>query len=230
MEQCVDFCYTIFDSFLKLIYERRLPAMDALLNSYKEALEKNRFTVRCFASKEEAAADFLKTVEPGCTVGFGGSVTTRELGLPEALKQNGVTIYSHWEVPEGSDKAEQLFKAMTSDIYVCSANAITKDGKIVNIDGTGNRLAALLFGHKAVFLFVGKNKLSGTYEEAMARIKCDACVPNAKRLNKQTPCALAGKCADCASPDRICNATLILEKNPNSQPIFVYLIDEPLGY
>jgi len=204
--------------------------MNEKLLRYKSALEANGFTVKCFATKEEARDAFLSEVGPEESVGFGGSVTTREMGLVDALKSRGNTLYSHWEVPEGSSKPEQLLKAMTSDVYTCSANAVTASGEIINIDGTGNRLAALLYGHKRVYIMVGKNKLSGTAEEAMLRIKNQACPPNAARLNRNTPCAKLGYCTNCDSPDRICSATLTLNRKVGGQEIILFLIDETLGF
>ena len=194
-----------------------------------KALAKNGFKVFPFETKEEAAAAFLADVSKDETVGFGGSVTTRELGLPEALAARGNTIYSHWETPSG-DKKSELRNAMTSDVYVCSANAITENGEIVNIDGTGNRLAALLFGHKRVYIIAGANKLTGSYEEAILRIKNVACPPNAKRLGRKTPCAAVGHCMNCDSPDRLCNATLVLNRKMGGQDYIIYLINEKLGY
>lgn len=204
--------------------------MNEILLKYKEALEANNFKVCVYETKEEAAKAFLDDVNVGETVGFGGTITAREMGLPASLLERGSTVYSHWEIPEGSNRAEQLGLSMSSDVYVCSANAITSSGEIVNIDGTGNRLASLLFGHKRVYMMVGVNKLSGSYEEALLRIKNCACPPNTQRLNRNTPCAKLGHCMNCKSPDRICNATLVLNRKPGSQDYIIYLIDESLGF
>ncbi len=203
--------------------------MNERMEAYRRALEKNGFTVRLFETKEEAAAAFLADVAVGETVGFGGSITTRELGLPEALTARGTTIFSHWEKPSG-DAKQELMNAMTSDVYVCSANAVTSSGEIVNIDGTGNRLAALCFGHKRVYIIAGVNKLAGSYEEAFVRIKNEACPPNTKRLNRKTPCATVGHCMNCNSPERICNGTLVLNRKMGGQEYIVYLVNEKLGY
>jgi len=203
--------------------------MTERIEAYRKALEKNHFTVRTFETREEAAKAFLDDVAPEETVGFGGSITTRELGIPEALMARGTVVFSHWE-DTGLSKPEALFKAITSDVYVCSANAITSSGEIVNIDGTGNRLAALCYGHKRVYIIAGVNKLTGSYEEALLRIKNQACPPNTKRLGKKTPCAAVGHCMNCDSPDRICNATLVLNRKPGGQDYIVYLVNEKLGY
>ena len=203
--------------------------MNERLEACKKALEKNHFTVRTFETKEEALEAFLADVAVDETVGFGGSITTREVGIPEALMARGTAVYSHWE-NTGLTKPEALFKAMTSDVYVCSANAITSAGEIINIDGTGNRLAALCYGHKRVYIIAGVNKLAGSTEEAMLRIKNVACPMNTQRLKKATPCAAVGHCMNCDSPDRICNGTLILNRKMGGQEYIVYLVNEKLGY
>ena len=120
--------------------------------------------------------------------------------------------------------------ASQADVYLCSANAVTEDGRIVNIDGTGNRLAALCWGPGRVVLVVGKNKVTGSLEDALERIKTKACPPNARRLGFQTPCAKLGYCTDCDSPQRICSATLILDRAPYSHPVEVVLVNQELGY
>ena len=119
-----------------------------------------------------------------------------------------------------------------SEGFVCSTNAVTRDGRLVNIDGTGNRVAGMFAGPKKVILFIGKNKLvEGGLDEAIARIKRVACPANGRRLNTNTPCALTGECTDCASPRRMCKITSIIEYPPNLlSELHLVLIDEELGY
>ena len=107
---------------------------------------------------------------------------------------------------------------------------ILPDGRIVNIDGFGNRLAATLYGPKKVYMIVGENKLADTLDAAMDRIKNVSCPRNAKRLNLKTPCAVLGRCTDCSSPDRMCHATLILDRKPNAHPMEILLVAQELGY
>ncbi|MBQ3107027.1 MAG: lactate utilization protein [Firmicutes bacterium] len=193
------------------------------------ALERNGFTVKCFETKEEALKAFLEETDPKDTVGIGGSITAREMGIPEALAARGTTVYQHWDRPEGKSVPECQREAMLADLYVASNNAVTEDGRMINIDGTGNRLSSMLFGHKRLYLMTGFNKIVANYEDGLIRIKNVACPPNAQRLGKKTPCAELGHCMNCDSPARMCNATLILERQITGMPITVYLINEKLG-
>jgi len=115
-------------------------------------------------------------------------------------------------------------------MLISGTNAITEGGSLINIDGTGNRLSGMLYGHKKTIIIAGVNKIAGNYEEAMLRIKNVACPANARRLNRNTPCAQLGKCMNCSSPERICKATLIIDRQPSGVPITIYLINEELGF
>ena len=122
---------------------------------------------------------------------------------------------------------------MLADLYVASNNAVTEDGRMINIDGTGNRLSSMLFGHKRLYLMTGVNKIVANYEDGLIRIKNVACPPNAQRLGKKTPCALAEemKCYDCTSPDRICCSQVTLLHRPRSvKEAEVIIVREELGY
>lgn len=195
-----------------------------------ENLRRNGFAAEYFASSGEAYDYLLKAVKPEQSVGFGGSWTLKELGIFDGLKERGNKAYWHWFPEEGESVKDVLKKDMTTDVYMSGANAITMDGRIVNIDGTGNRLSSLLFGHDQLFIVAGINKICRNYEEGMIRIKNEACPKNAKRLGLNTPCAVLGKCTSCDSPDRMCNATLILERQPGGIPTTVILIGEKLGF
>ena len=190
---------------------------------------KNRGFSVCRAATAGQARDMLLTMTAGAeTVGVGGSMTIKELNVTDALQEAGKKVFWHW-LP-GADPAEMRRNAMFADCYLCSANAVTEDGKLLFIDGTGNRAAALAFGPGRVILVIGANKISGDETEALARIREKACGPNGKRLGLQTPCALTGKCADCSSKQRMCNVFLKLEHCPGSHPVDIILVDEPLGY
>ena len=143
------------------------------------------------------------------------------------------------KAPESADPKEVVVKVggavltrgADCDVFLLSANAVTADGRIVNIDGNGNRVAASIYGPKKVVFVVGRNKLvDGGLDDAVARIKRCACPPNCRRLNKRTPCALTGECADCSSPDRICMVTVVMDRRPRSTDVHVVLVDEELGY
>ncbi len=200
--------------------------MNNMFVELKEVFEKYGFIVKTFENKEMAKDELLKEIKIDETVALGGSMTLQEMGIYEDLKNRGNEVIWHWR----KDVESPLQKAINSDVYLTSTNALTMDGKLVNMDGTGNRVAAMMFGHKNVYVIVGKNKICKDYEEARERIRNVAAPLNAKRLNVNTPCAITGKCNDCNSPQRICKVEGIIHRNPNSCQIHIYLVDEELGY
>lgn len=194
----------------------------------KKNLEKNGFKVSCFEAKEEASA-YVNSIVDGKTVGFGGSITTDQMGLKDSLAEHN-TIVSHWRIPEGKTRKEVLAESMLTDVYIASANGVAETGEIINIDGTGNRIASLIFGHDKVIYVIGKNKIAPTYDEALWRARNIAAPVNAKRLKRNTPCAVDGKCHDCCSPERICGTLTVTWKKGLGQDVEIVLINEDLGY
>ena len=197
-----------------------------------DALRHHEFDVRCFETKEEALAAFLAETDPADDVGFGGSVTLEEMGLYDALTARGTCCYSHLfgHKPADVDRTVITDAAAASPLYVASCNAVTETGELLNIDGTGNRIASMAYGHKRCYLFVGKNKITGNLMEAYIRMQNVACVSIAQKFGYDTPCAVTGKCQQCEAKKRICRAILLLQWAPHSQPVTVYLINEKLGY
>ena len=194
------------------------------------ALEKRGFRAHTFATGAEAKAYLLEALRDCPCVGIGGSVSVRDIGLSQALRDRGHTVHWHWEA-EPEARAETLRLALDADAYLCSANALLHDGRIVQIDGTGNRLAALCYGPPKIFLIVGKNKLvDGGLLAAIARVKREACPPNARRLNLDTPCAHTGACGEGTCGASMCRLTLTLDRPPNGREVEVLLVDEDLGY
>ena len=195
------------------------------------ALKKNGFEVLHVDNAKEALDKVMSLIPKEAKVGIGGSVTVREIGLVEAIEKQNNTIFMDWEKPiELKQKLKVRKEALTSDVYLTSSNAITLQGQLVNIDGIGNRVSAMIFGPKKVIIVAGANKLVDTLDEALARIRNIAGPLNGKRLNLKTPCALTGKCTDYNSPDRMCKVTVILEKKPNLSNITIILVGENLGY
>lgn len=192
-------------------------------------LEDRGFTVHSAANGAEAKEIALSLIGGG-SVGCGGSMTVNGLGIPAALREKGNAVYFHWdEKPE--DRPETFKKAAAADWYLCSTNAITMNAKLINIDGNGNRVAAMFAGPRKVMLVIGKNKLAKDLESGMERVKTVACVKNAQRFGLQTPCAVTGNCADCHDPRRICAVTTIIEKKPGLlDELHLILVDEELGY
>ena len=181
------------------------------------------FKASHFASGEEAAAYLAEQVR-GCTVGFGGSKTLDQLGLYELLSQNN-PVYWHWKAPGKETRRQAAF----TDVYCCSANAISEDGEIFNIDGTGNRLAGTLFGHERVFIVAGTNKICPDFDAALKRARNTAAVKNAERLDKKTPCRIDGVCHDCHGKEGICRALTVLWGPMNGMETEIVLIDGDWG-
>ena len=195
----------------------------------KSAPEARGFKVSAFPSAAEAAR-YLNGQIDGVSVSFGGSVTLEQMGLFESLGQHN-EVLSHWHVPAGKDPAEIRAKAMTTEVYLTSANGLAETGEIVNIDGTGNRVSGMLFGHKKVYFVVGRNKLAPDYDGALWRARNIAAPKNAQRLGTRTPCAARGdRCYDCKSPQRICRGLVVLWEAMKGCETEVVLVDEELGY
>ncbi|HJB30929.1 lactate utilization protein [uncultured Oscillibacter sp.] len=187
-------------------------------------LEARGYTVRTFATAAEAA-DYLDGAIDGKTVGFGGSATLDALGIYDRLESHNTVIW-HWKQP--ADEARKA--AMQTQVYLTSANALAETGEIVNIDGTGNRVSATLFGHEKVIFVIGRNKLAATYEMAVDRARNVAAPQRARQLGKKTPCAVKlDRCYDCKSPERICRGMVTLWGPMLGMEGEVLLVDEDLG-
>jgi L-lactate utilization protein LutB len=185
-----------------------------------------------FVSTVEEARDLIVSMISGYeTFGFGGSHTTRSLGLKETLQAKGKTLFDHWEGNLfGEENRKIRLGQGRSDCFICSANAISATGEIVNVDAVGNRTAAMTFGPKKVVIVAGMNKVRPDLQSALERIREVAGPMRAKSLNLDTPCAKTGVCSDCNAPKRICEVTTILHRKPWMTDISVVLINESLGY
>ena len=193
----------------------------------KQNLEARGFRVSVFATAAEAA-DYLDSAIDNTSVGFGGSVTLEQMGLYERLERHD-RVNWHWRPTVDGADARQA--AMTAEHYITSVNGLAETGELINIDGTGNRVASTLYGHKKVWFVVGRNKLAPTYEEALCRARNIAAPKNAQRLKRKTPCAVkADHCYDCKSPERICRGLVVLWEAIGSMEMEVVLVDEALGY
>lgn len=201
--------------------------MNRRFDELSKKLEKNGFKVKIFNNSDEVKDFLLNEIKVEDTVGIGGSMTISNLGIYEELKSRGNKVYWHWKAV---DKKSELEKAINTKIYLSSTNAITMDGKLINIDGTGNRVASMIFGHDEVYIVTGINKICKDYDEAIERINTVACPKNAERLKLDTPCRYTGRCNDCDSPGRMCGAEVILHRRPKGTSINILLVDEEMGY
>ncbi len=195
-----------------------------------EKLEKNLckkgFDFAHFQTGAEAA-DYIAASLSGKSVGIGGSMTVQQLGLYEKLRENNLVI---WHLADGKTD-EIMLDACNAEVYITSANAVSEQGDILNIDGRGNRLAGTLLRKEKVYIIIGSNKLAPDFEAALERARNVAAPANCKRLGTKTPCAAAGHCFDCQSPERICNALLVFWRKPYwCDSMEVVLVDEELGY
>ena len=194
-----------------------------MFDTVKKNLEARGFSVRTFATAAEAAA-YLNEAIDGKTVGFGGSVTLQDMGLYELLGSHNEV---HWHWVNGQEERKT---AMGTQVYLSSANGLAETGEIINIDGSGNRVASTLYGHEKVYLVIGRNKLAPTYDEALWRARNIASPKNAQRLGRKTPCAVKGdRCYDCKSPERICRGLVVLWGPMMGMETEVILVDEDLG-
>ena len=194
-----------------------------------ENLKNLGYQVTLFDTKEQAT-DYLCDQIKDTTVGFGGSMTLREMGLYERLCETN-TVHWHWQ-PQGDTTIPQTrMLARDTQVYLASVNGLAETGEIINIDGSGNRVAETIFGHKKVYFVVGKNKLAEDYDKALWRARNIAAPKNAFRLMTKTPCAEMGdQCYDCKSPARICRALSVLWCAPTGSQYEVVLVKEDLGY
>ena len=200
-----------------------------MFDDLKKSLENKGYEVLTFATGTEAAEALDERID-GKTVGIGGSLTVHQLGLFGKLAGHN-TVYWHDEVPEGMTPVQTRSAATRAQVYLSSVNGISEQGEIVNIDNTGNRVAAISYGPEEVYLIAGKNKVAQDLEAALWRARNIAAPLNAKRLNRKTPCAVkADRCYDCKSPDRICRNLSVLWTKPAGAHYTVVLIDEELGY
>ncbi len=195
------------------------------------ALKKHGFDAHFVANIDEARDLILGMISAYDTFGFAGSHTTRSLGVLEALKEKGKKIFDHWE--EGLTRDEDLDLRLQQgrcDCFLCSANAVSATGEVVNMDGVGNRTNAMTFGPKKVVIVAGMNKVRHDLDGALRRIWEVAGPMRAKSLGMETPCAETGICSDCNSPQRICRVTAILHRKPMMTDLSVILINDALGF
>ena len=185
-------------------------------------LEERGFAVSRFDTAAQAA-DCLDAALDGKTIGIGGSITVQEMGLADRLAKHNTVLW-HWA---GSTTQA----AAGAQVYLTSVNGAAETGELINIDGTGNRVASGLFGHEKVYFIVGRNKVAPDYDAALWRARNIAAPKNAQRLGRKTPCAAKGdRCYDCKSPERICRALVVYWEKPGSMDMEVVLVDEDLGY
>ena len=178
----------------------------------------------------DAVNKVVELIEDGSSVTWGDTMTVRDLGIPEALKRRGTLEVIDRDLATTTEEKQSMYlRAFSTDVYLSSANAISEDGVIVNIDGNGNRVAAITWGPKKVIFVIGLNKVAQTVEAALARARSTASPVNAARFDIKTPCQTDGVCHNCNSADSICNYVHFLRNSPRGRHQVV-LVGEDLGY
>jgi hypothetical protein len=196
-----------------------------------ENLEKNNMEA-LFVQDEEALLEKIpELIKEGDTVSVGGSMTLFETGVIDFLKNGKYNFLDRYKEGITQDELKEIYrKSFFADAYLVSSNAITENGELYNVDGTGNRVAAMLYGPDKVIVIVGFNKIVKDEQEAVKRNREISGPANAKRLNKKTPCSELGYCMDCKSKDRICNDFVLIKKQQVKGRIKVIIVGKELGY
>ena len=196
-----------------------------------EHLKKRQMEGYYCSTGKEAVALANSMLTNHATIGFGGSMTLIESGMLASLSDNpDITLYDRGKAASPEEVTHIYHQCLDADYFFMSTNAITLDGQLVNVDGNGNRVAALIYGPKQVIILAGMNKVVPSVDDAIRRVHNTASSPNCIRLNRKTPCAATGTCADCLSPDCICNQTVITRRSGIPGRIKVILIGENYGY
>jgi len=201
----------------------------ALGQQVVQALNAKRFMAQFAATKEEAFQAVLALIKDTDTVGMGGSTTMEELLLKEELEKRGNVVYNHQGLPSEEARIVRC-KELTADVFLASTNAVTLAGELINVDGSGSRVAAMSFGPRRVILVVGANKIVKDEAEGRKRIELYAAPMNASRLGCKTPCVATGVCVNCNSPERICMITSIIHMAPRGSAFYIIVVGEDLGY
>jgi L-lactate utilization protein LutB len=197
-----------------------------------DSLSGNGFTALFCPSEQDAVDYIIAESAEAVSVGFGGSMSIAGMGIESRLREMGKEILNHGSPTLSRDeKMELMRRQLTCDLFLSGSNALTLSGELVNIDATGNRVAAMFFGPRKVIVVVGRNKLvDGSAHDAIKRVKNWATPPNSKRLNFKTPCASTGFCSDCNSPDRLCRVTTIIDRKPRFTDMRVLVVNTDLGF
>lgn len=200
---------------------------DLLAQKVIKGLESRNMTGYYAKNKEKALQIALDLIPEGASVTMGGCMSAHEIGLVEALQEGE---YNFIDRDNFADKRAAMLMAYDADVFISSANAMTEDGVIINIDGNSNRVSAIAQGPKKVVFIVGMNKILGDVDAAMKRARNVAAPINAQRFGLETPCTKTGSCMNCKSPDTICCQFLITRYSRHKDRIHVILVNDNLGF
>ncbi len=192
-------------------------------------LKKRHFDAYYCATKEEALAKALELIPEEAVVGWGGVLSAGQIGLLQALKEGNYRVVDREKTTTPEDRHQAAMAAMAADVFITSANGLSMEGEMVNIDGMGNRVAAIVYGPKEILVIAGMNKVTDTLEDAITRARTVAAPLNQQRFGLKNPCTVTGTCADCTSESCICNQILITRHCRPVGRIKFILVGEELG-
>lgn len=193
-------------------------------------LKSRHFDAWYCATREEALAKALELIPEGASVGWGGATSAQQIGLLDAVRSGNYQAIDRDQTTTPEERTKAQKKCLMADVYLTGANALSLDGQMVNIDGNGNRVAAIVYGPESVIVIAGMNKVAATLEDAVVRARTIAAPMNKQRFSLQTPCEVTGACADCKSEGCICNQILITRNSKPAGRIKVILVGEELGF
>jgi len=197
----------------------------------QQNLIKRQFDCKILESSQEAVKFFLSQIDKTQSVGYGGSRTLEQIKIIEHLRENNYSLLDRNNPNLNKEEKNEIQKKiLTCSVFISSVNGISETGGLINIDLWGNRINPITYGPDKVYIFAGWNKIEDDMEKTLYRVKNIACVQNAIRFRKNTPCTKAGRCSDCSSPDRICGTTTLHEWCPEKGRINILLIKEDLGF
>lgn len=193
-------------------------------------LQSRHFDAYFCETKEKALEKALELIPEGSSVGWGGALSAQQIGLIDAVNAGPYRAIDRDKATSPQERVTLMKQAMMADVFITGANALSMDGQMVNIDGNGNRVAAIVYGPDSVIVIAGMNKAVDTLNDAVIRARTIAAPMNMQRFNLQTPCKASGVCSDCKSPDSICNQMLITRNSKPAGRIKVILVGEELGF
>lgn len=205
--------------------------VDARIKRTMESLEKNNISAYRVENEEEALKKIGELIPEGSTIGIGGSMTLFEIGAIDFIRKANYKVLDRYKDGLTPAEMKEIFRqGFFADAFLTSSNAVTENGELYNVDGNGNRVAAMLFGPDSVIVVVGINKLVKDIEEAVIRVEETAAPANNKRLNKTNPCTKTGHCMDCSSEGRICNEYTVIRRQGAKGRLHVIIVNKELGY
>ena len=208
---------------MKTYYEKRAQVLVKNLKS-------RHFEAYYCPDSASALAKALELIPEGASVGWGGALSAQQIGLIDAVKSGNFAAIDRDAATTPEERTQALKRCLTADVFLCGANALSLDGQMVNIDGTGNRVAAIAYGPDMILVIAGMNKVCDTLEDAVTRARTVAAPMNKQRFPFKTPCEVTGACADCKSEESICNQILITRNCRPAGRIKFVLVGEELGF